>query len=273
MGHAHFDADWLALREPVDHRSRAHGLADRLAAVWRQAGWRRIVDLGSGTGSNLRYLAPRLPPGQCWTLVDHDPHLLGRIEMPGAGVVDTVTKVGDLGDVGLAAAANADVVTGSAVLDLVSDAWVRQLAEVCCAVSCAVHFALSYDGTIAWTGSQAAADPATDDRIRQLVNTHQRRDKGLGPALGREGAVRLRSLLAARGFTAFLEASPWRLGPGDRTLIAALVQGWAAAAVEVCSADRLLVETWAERRLHAQSAPDAGLTVGHVDLLAFPPGM
>ena len=55
-----FTADWLALREPVDHRSRADDLLNVLGTWWETAGGSRIADLGSGTGSNLRYLAPRL---------------------------------------------------------------------------------------------------------------------------------------------------------------------------------------------------------------------
>ena len=79
-----FTADWLALREAVDHRSRPEGLLVPLRAWWRARGASHVVDLGSGTGSNLRYLAPRLDPGQRWRLVDHDRELLRRA---GAGQV------------------------------------------------------------------------------------------------------------------------------------------------------------------------------------------
>ncbi|MGD8498218.1 MAG: class I SAM-dependent methyltransferase, partial [Chromatiales bacterium] len=54
-----FSPDWLALREPLDARARSAALVDRLRAQ-APRGPRRILDLGSGTGSNLRYLAPRL---------------------------------------------------------------------------------------------------------------------------------------------------------------------------------------------------------------------
>ena len=74
-----FDADWLTLREAADRRARDETLPERLCAAWRRRGWSRVVDLGSGTGANLRYLAPRLPSGQRWTLVDHDPRHLDRL--------------------------------------------------------------------------------------------------------------------------------------------------------------------------------------------------
>src|SRR5262245_3633605 len=71
-----FSAQWLDLREPVDHRSRNRKLERALAKHFD--GWRPItvVDLGCGTGSNLRATAPLLGPEQHWTLVDRDALLL-----------------------------------------------------------------------------------------------------------------------------------------------------------------------------------------------------
>lgn len=43
-----FDAGWLALREPVDHRSRAHELLDRLLEATAPSRLGRVVDLGGG---------------------------------------------------------------------------------------------------------------------------------------------------------------------------------------------------------------------------------
>jgi hypothetical protein len=72
-----FAADWLALREPVDRCARS---APVLAATRLWADRRatpgcalRVVDLGAGTGGNLRCLAPYLSAPQAWTLVDDDP--------------------------------------------------------------------------------------------------------------------------------------------------------------------------------------------------------
>ena len=117
-----FDPAWLALREPVDHRSRAAAAASLLAAAWRRHGWSGVVDLGSGTGSNLRYVAPRLPGPQHWTLVDRDADLLGRASAP-EGVERLACVTADLADSepgAVLADSDAQVVTGSALLDLVS---------------------------------------------------------------------------------------------------------------------------------------------------------
>ncbi|MGH6901583.1 MAG: SAM-dependent methyltransferase, partial [Geminicoccaceae bacterium] len=69
-----FDAAWLALREPCDNAARSAALAGRFAAALGAEP--RLVDLGCGAGSNLRYLAPRIRGPQRWRCVDHDPVLL-----------------------------------------------------------------------------------------------------------------------------------------------------------------------------------------------------
>ena len=48
-----FSPEWLALREPIDHRSRNAELASSLSARFQQRSAVEVVDLGCGTGSNL----------------------------------------------------------------------------------------------------------------------------------------------------------------------------------------------------------------------------
>ena len=275
-----FDPAWLALREPVDHRSRAPAAMSLLGRAWRAGGWSRIVDLGSGTGSNLRYLTPRLPGIRSWTLVDHDGELLARATVPGAA--EAARVVGDLATAGLDAIgeSNADLVTGSALLDLVSKDWLGALVAACRESGSAALFALSYDGGIRWhaaEGDLRPADDPDDSLIRRSVNAHQRRDKGLGPALGPMAGLNAETAFRAAGFRAWLLPSPWRLGPGDAELARALVEGWEAAAVEQIgeaspagSADADRVRSWAERRRATIDSGRFGLTVGHLDLLALP---
>ncbi len=69
--HERLPPDWLAVREPADHAARDAGLVAPLARALPPHV--RAVDLGCGTGSNLRALGPHLGPAQDWVLVDHDP--------------------------------------------------------------------------------------------------------------------------------------------------------------------------------------------------------
>jgi SAM-dependent methyltransferase len=273
-----FDADWLTLREPVDHRSRGEGLLTVLQETWVARGWSRVLDLGSGTGSNLRYLSPRLPGGQRWTLLDHDRTLLARVRPPGPHV-EVVPMEGELATEGIEAVDQADLVTASALLDLVSEAWLRTLVLRCTAARCGVLLALSYDGSVRWAPT-AGGDPpewaeaggdALDLLVLEAVNRHQRRDKGTGAALGPDAGARAAALFRESGYRVYTTPSPWRLGPGDTALALALVEGWGDATVEEYPWGEWAIREWQRRRRVALESGEVQVTVGHLDVLALPP--
>ena len=125
-----FSAEWLRLREPYDARARDIELARRLAAWVGDRDSVRIVDLGAGTGANLRWLSGRLPAkGQDWTLVEHDPALIsaGSAQLAGTPVGWRYHQLDLAADLETLAEADADIITASALLDLVSAEWLDRL--------------------------------------------------------------------------------------------------------------------------------------------------
>jgi hypothetical protein len=267
-----FDAGWLALREPVDHRSRPDSLLPLLNDWWSAREASAVLDLGSGTGSNLRYLAPKLTGTQEWRLLDHDGELLARIEPPEASVSVTPLR-GDLAVEGLVEVRTADLVTASALLDLASERWVSELVEACSVAGCAALFSLSYDGTIEWSDTRGTpgGDLHVDDElVRSAVNAHQRGDKGLGAALGPDAATFTAKSYQDRGYRTWVRSSPWLLGQGDAELALALIGGWKGAAAEQLP-DRVdQIEAWAHHRSRSIIDRTVSLTVGHLDVLALP---
>lgn len=260
-----FSAGWLALREPVDHRTRSEELLAPLVAEWTSRGWRRVLDLGAGTGSNARYLAPRLPGSQRWVLVDHDPDLLERAVVPPA-VEDVRRIVGDLAREGIEAVPESDLVTGSALLDLVSEDWLGQLVDTCVSAGAGALFTTIYDGTVFWS------DESGDDaRVKDLVNAHQARDKGLGGALGPRAARVARDRFQTARYRTWLTPSPWILGAKDAKLAQLLIEGWVEAAVQQSPAEKDRLEAWGRRRSSDVDDGVTGIVVGHLDLLALPP--
>jgi SAM-dependent methyltransferase len=266
-----FSADWLALREPADHAARAHALTEALAMHLAAAPpGARALDLAAGSGSNVRYLYPRLPAIAHWTLVDHDAALLARawrlltpVCLPLGRSFDV--RQGDLNDIAALPMEGCALVTASALLDLVSEAWLRAFARRCREAGVAVLCALSYDGRIDCT------PPDRDDElVRRLVNQHQRTDKGFGPALGPEAATIAEVCFRAEGFEVRTAPSDWMLDAHHAELQRQLIEGWAGAAREIAPPEAAAIDAWKARRLAAVVANTSRLRVGHVDLVAMP---
>ena len=297
-----FSSDWLALREPADGAARSPALVASVAAFASGAKSLTILDLGAGTGSTLRALAPHLSTPQRWTLVDHDASLVAagrRIladwaeanrETDGAGETSAAGEPGH-GEANAGRAddtlilrvnaqpvavswrqadlaradwpgllAGVDLVTASALFDLVSEAFVEAFAEAVATAGAAVYVALDVDGTAAWS------PPHPDDAsVADAFRRHQGIDKGFGPALGPAASAALTRALTSRGYDVRTEKSPWRLGPDHAGLIAELAEGWAGAA-RAAGLDAAVVGRWVADRRTA-----AGCIIGHTDLFAAPP--
>jgi len=264
-----FSADWLELREPFDSAARAAVLEASLApwAESRDAPL-RIVDLGAGTGSNLRHLAPRLPIAQDWTLVEHDPALIaaGEARLPTSGGIRARYRRADLrGALETVLAGPVDLVTCSALLDLVSAEWLRRLVRIVQERDLAFLAVLTYDGRV----SLEPAHPL-DGEVISLVNRHQRTDKGFGPALGPEAGIALARVLRAAGDRPLLARSDWHVEPGARALTTALIRGWAEAAAAIAPDRSEAIASWRRERLDDLATGALSCRVGHVDLLRLP---
>jgi SAM-dependent methyltransferase len=256
-----FTTDWLALREPADAVARAGALV--VPFVSHTVTTRRIVDLGAGTGANLRYLAPRLGSLQEWLAVDFDAALLAELAARAApaGARVRTLRLDLAHDLDALPLDRHDLVTAAALLDLVSATWLARLAARCAAARAGVLFALTYDGRIEWSPAEYG-----DARIRELVNTHQRSDKGFGPALGPDAATEAERIFTGLGYRMRSARSDWILGTESHELQAALLDGWVAAALEIAPREANALEAWRGRRHAHLAAGVSRLRVGHLDL-------
>jgi hypothetical protein len=301
-----FSADWLQLREPFDHlardaAARAFGLRQQ-AARWRSAGPGGRAPTAGLLNPVLSVLDLACGSAQRWRLVDHDPALLAAVPAALAAWAarhghrfashgDTLVVTGtsfsaevtrqqtDLSrDLAALDFASVQLVTASALLDLVSATWFQQLVQQGRRTGTAMLFALNVDGRTLWQPQ----DP-DDDRVHQLFMRHQRRDKGFGPALGPQSVSEAQRRLAAAGYQVQQAASDWvidaaprleaaptgtdKISAGDRAImLAAMVDGMAAAAAEQDPSMASLVQVWRGRRLACLRA--TRLVVGHADLIA-----
>jgi hypothetical protein len=264
-----FSAEWLTLREPFDTRARNPAVLDAVAASLATYPSVRIVDLACGTGSTLRALSVRLPLRQNWNLVDNDLGLLARATATEHR--DDVAIIGiplDLNrDLEAALDGPVDLVTTSALLDLVSEAWLERLAVEIAARAIPFYAALSYEGTI----ELAPRDPL-DAAIIAAANAHQRTDKGFGPALGPAAADAAIARFKSLGYSVKYGRSDWMIGPQDQEIQNEIMAGWAHAAREMDALTLADTAAWLTRRRDFVSAGRSSLRVGHVDVFAAPIG-
>ncbi len=274
-----FDPDWLAVREPADHDARHSGLATALATALAAAlrptdGEVVIHDLGSGTGSLARWLAPRLPGPQRWVLHDRDPALLALARERTAGLVAADgspvrvgTAVTDLTALRAADLTGAAAVTASALLDLFTAAEADALAATCAAAGAPVLWTLSVTGAV----ELDPPDPL-DGPITTAFNDHQRRSGPDGALLGPDAPQVVAEALRRHGMQVRASDSPWRLGAPHAGLLAEWLRGRVDAAVEQDPALAAEGPRWLRDRLAAVAAGRLSATVGHRDLFAVPAG-
>jgi SAM-dependent methyltransferase len=276
-----FDPNWLALREGADHKARDKALLLKVAQKVGRRDGVSIVDLGCGTGSNLRAIAPALAQDwQSWTLVDHDPKLLEAAQETLEEWADDSEAFGeelilmkgekritvDLRHVDLATDFERvldwrpDMITAAALFDLISEEWMIAFAIGLARREIAFYTALTYDGREEWTPPHPL-----DARVKAAFDAHQGRDKGFGPAAGPGATSALKRAFSAAGYVVETGDSPWRLGAGDGALIGELASGIAAAAAETGDVSEAQAQEW----LAAHGA-GASCLIGHLDLFARP---
>ncbi len=299
-----FDADWLALREPFDRTARASAAQvldwPAIARDLRSRGAPNkpltVIDLACGTGANLREVAPRLGGRQRWLMVDHDRRLLDalpdalaswalqsalalRVEddaiaIEGAGLaIEIRSRPLDLASqLDALPLADASLVTGSALLDLVSYEWLDALIARCSEHRVPMLWALNVDGRVDW----APSDPG-DALAQSLFSAHQQRDKGFGPALGALAVPIFADRARAAGYRIVQAASDWRVDAQaqqdasqqrHRDMLGAMIDGIGAAALAQDSHQATALRTWQTRR--KSCIADSRLMLGHTDLLAWP---
>jgi SAM-dependent methyltransferase len=278
-----FDAGWLALREPHDARARSDALASALITTLPARP--KLLDLGAGSGSLFRWLAPRIYRAQSWTLFDADPALIEaafeviamwaealglRVTAPrramlvhapgGAWRIEAV--IGDLADIERLPLFGHHAVVNSALCDLVSKPWIEHLAG---RLAVPFYAALMVDGRAQYLPPHPA-----DRLMRQAFRRDQGRDKGLGPALGPRAPAVVQAAFARRRFRVMTAPSDWRIGRNDPAMLEAMLRGDMDAALRTERARFPRLLDWQAARVRQTIRRRLSLRLGHRDLLAVP---
>jgi Methyltransferase domain len=282
----HGFAAWLGLREAADAAARAPELVEPVRR--HLAGAPRVVihDLGTGTGSMGRWLAPQLPGPQHWIMYDRDAELLERamadmIDTAADGAPVTVeTRQRDITRLTADDLHGASLITASALLDMLTADEVERVVAACAGAGCPTLLTISVIGRVELT----PPDPL-DAEIAEAFNAHQRRTTGGRSLLGPDAVDVSVEAFRRRGVSVLVRSSPWRLGADQAELTSEWLRGWLAAACEQQPdlAPRVFGPTagpgarggsadpvagYAGRRLADAAAGRLAVVVHHTDLLA-----
>ncbi len=276
-----FSADWLALREPVDHRSRNAQVCAAMLAHLGALAQPRLIDLGCGSGSNLRALAPLLPQRQSWRLVDADPLLLAAAHEALQDWAQSSRNEGDVlhltyadkeievrfdqvdlsRDLERVLDQGADLITAAAFFDLVAPDWLNRFCAALIARKLPFYTVLTYDGVEQWSPPHSA-----DAQVLAAFHAHQASDKGFGPAAGPRATALMEAQFKSAGWHVMTGDSAWKMTAAqDAKLISALAQGAAQAVAETGRVALADLQSWLQARTQAERA-----SIGHLDLFARP---
>ncbi len=292
MSERPIEASWLALRYRADGQAREHSLplvraaaAHLMAAALDTPNTSEtasviVVDVGAGTGANLRWLGPRLDEfmgsarSQDWELLDHDAALLdaGEESNPAwlrsrtrhTGAVDALTTL-------LETSSAPALVTCSALLDLLTKGQIDSLVAATVTGADAALWSLSVTGTVELTPTHP-----DDAVVAERFNSDQQRSTtsstGLETLAGPDGWRVAVEAFTAHGWSVTTVDTPWVLGVGDEPLLRRLLTERAAAAstVEHQTGDQQMIESWLADRLDQVGGAGLVIRIGHTDLLALP---
>ena len=266
-----FSIEWLNLREASDHKARDRHLL-KTAANWLndlKSKDKVIVDLGSGTGSTIRGLQryTTLAPSIQWRLVDNDPELLAEAVHRHSEEYSIESFLVDLSATQKLPLESASLITASALLDLVSSNFIRDLCQLIKEKNegrpLGFYSALNYDGCIKWTPFHPL-----DAAILMNFNTDQRRDKGFGPALGPDATDFLKTQFHSTKFQCLSAKSPWLLGSADYLLTESLINGISGVAIQTDGLTNSDIQDWKTFRI--ENVRTGTCYLGHTDIVVLP---
>ena len=173
-----FQNKWLNLRETVDRNSRNQRILYLINKFFKNKKNIRIVDLGSGAGSNYRFLKSRLLNNQYWFFVDishrstnyfkKNIKLSSKIKKTNFKIVDVINNLEKINF------NDYNLVTGSAFLDILPKTWFKMFHKLNVDTEI-VYFALNYNGNFKFFPKHK-----DDKKILNIFNKDQKSDKGIG---------------------------------------------------------------------------------------------
>ena len=171
-----FNNTWLFIREKIDNLSKNKLIIQNINKSLKNYKDINIIDLGTGTGSNFRYLSKKIKyNNQYWTLMDISKSSLkeARANTQINKKIKSISiKNHDvIQNINTTDFSNYDVVTGSAFLDIMPKKWFKNfhLKNVNTKI---VYFSINYDGYFNFFPKHKL-----DNSVMNLFNSDQKSKK------------------------------------------------------------------------------------------------
>ena len=171
-----FNNSWLFQREKIDNLSKSKILIKRINKTIKKLNDIRIIDLGTGTGSNFRYLSKKINfNNQKWTLMDISKSSLEEAKK-NISINKKIKKISiinndiikNIHDTNFN---NFDLVSGSAFLDIMPRQWFKSFHYKNINTKI-IYFSINYDGYFKFFPKHKL-----DKRVLDLFNFDQKSNK------------------------------------------------------------------------------------------------
>ncbi|MDC0232982.1 class I SAM-dependent methyltransferase [Pelagibacteraceae bacterium] len=171
-----FENSWLFQREKIDNLSKNIFIIKKINSVLKNYDKIRIIDLGTGTGSNFRYLSKKIKfKNQSWTLMDLSKSSLKEAKktiVANIKIKKIIFKHDDIiKNIQQYNFKYYDLVTGSAFLDIMPVDWFKKFYTQNKNTKL-VYFSINYDGYFKFYPKHKL-----DRRVLQLFNNDQKSKK------------------------------------------------------------------------------------------------
>ena len=282
-----FSKSWINSREEYDKYSRSNILLERMKLEKKK--FTRIIDLGSGNASFLRWCYFVGLNFDEMTLVDYDKKLMNDFypktksflskyniqlikKSPSKFIIKKNQhhseriinlKLSDLNNV-LNEINNYDIISLSAILDIASKKLIHDLFSLLSNKKI-LYFSICFDGTIKFIPIDIY-----DKYIISNFNQHQSSDKSFGYALGKDGIKYVTALAKKNFFKVKIKDSSWHIDSknSENTIFCkSYLDTIYKALRKDHMVDRDMLDKWYFTKKEVIQSGKINIRVGHKDIL------
>lgn len=257
-----FQNKWLNLRETVDRNARNKRILYLINKFFKNKKNIRIVDLGSGAGSNYRFLKSRLLNNQYWFFVDishqstnyfkKNIKLSSKIKKTNFKIVDIINNLEKINF------NDYNLVTGSAFLDILPKKWFKKFHKLNIDTEI-VYFALNYNGNFKFFPKHM-----DDKKILNIFNKDQKSDKGIGEVAVGPDCTELINKVFKRTHKTYVLDSTWDVSKNYEFQIYFL-----NFCREIIQKNKLNFDDWLKFRLKCIKEKNSIFILKNTDFLAI----